>query len=86
MELHIKFDLEERDRGDKLQLWAAVEGNLRVCGVMFVEVFETDACNSPPWHMTHPLPPVGVRDSEGCTKQTVLANAEKPWLSKEHCF
>ena len=54
MELHIKFDLEEGDGGDKLQLWAAVEGNLRVCRVMFVEVFETDACNSTTF-VTHPL-------------------------------
>jgi hypothetical protein len=54
MELHTKCDLDERDVGDKLQLWVVVEGNLHVCRVMFVEVFETDACkqhnvrNSPP--------------------------------------
>jgi hypothetical protein len=31
---------------DKLRLWVAVEGNLHACSLMFVGVFETDACNN----------------------------------------
>jgi len=68
---------------DKLRLWVAVEGNLHVCSLMFVGVFQTDACNStvfathPLWHMTYQLLSVGVHDREGCTEQAVVRNVEK---------
>ena len=37
-----------------MRLWVAVEGNLHVCSVMLVGVFETDAYNSTMF-VTHPL-------------------------------
>ena len=39
---------------DNLRLWLAVECNLYVCSLMFVGVFETDACNTTMF-VTHPL-------------------------------